>query len=148
MRTKIFRYFPYNRGISIANLHKAYGQQIEDKSWQVRGEDSESRCSDLSTSKARIAKDGGKVSHKPKRIHGKIGTRGLLSETFVGGILSLERKKAEEALKKAEECIQWYAREREFALQSISEIDALQAQLTTDVDVEAENNAETETKTE
>lgn len=128
----------------MSETSEVYGRQAENESRQVWREDSQSGRSTLTSSEAGLAQDGSQVSRKPKRIYGKIGTRRILSPALVGGILSLERKRAVEALKNAEECIQWYAREKDRALEWISEIDALQAELTIDVDADSEIDSETE----
>ncbi|WP_226586316.1 hypothetical protein [Microseira wollei] len=129
-------------------MNEAYGQQIENEPRQVWGEDSQSGCSDLSTGETGTTPDSSKVSGEPERIYRKVGTRGILDPAVLGGILSLERKKAEEALRNAEECIQWYTREKDRALEWISEIDALQAQLNINDETKAEADAEVQAEVE
>ena len=111
----------------------AYGQQSENNPREVRREDSQSGCSPLSPSKGGTSQTSSEVSSESERVYGKAGAWRVLSPTFFGGILSLEREKASEALRNAEECIQWYAREKERALEWIAKVDALQAELNAEV---------------
>lgn len=115
-----------------------YEQQLENNPREIRREDSQSGFSPLSSSKGGTSQTGSNLSDQSERVYGEARTWRVLSPTFFGGILSLEREKATEALRNAEECLEWYAREKERALGWIAKIDALQAELEAKVETDQE----------